>query len=129
MKMLRLRGKVEEIEEKILIVSDRKGNETFRLPQSSMPDLEPGDAVDCYVVPPSSPTGLCRVMSRKDKKAEKPKRSKEATTLMRAMLKMRATLIAEQNVLERNENPDPNELDRLFEKLEFLDRGFKLFAE
>ncbi len=129
MKMLRLRGKVLEISEKVLIVTDRKGNDTFRLPQSSMPDLEPGDAVDCYIIPPTNPTSLCRVMSRKDRKAEKPKRSKEAAALLRAMLKMRATLIAEQNVLERNENPDPDELDRLFERLEFLDRGIKLFAE
>lgn len=129
MKILRLRGRVLDIEEKVLIVTDRKGNETFRLPQSALPDLERGDPVDCYVIPPSNPTGICRVMSRKDKKAEKPKRSKEAAALVRAMLKMRATLIAEQNVLERHENPDPNELDRLFEKLDFLDRGVKLFAE
>lgn len=129
MKMLRLRGKVEEIDGQVLIVMDRKGNDTYRLPQSALPDLEPGDAVDCYVLPPSNAGGLCRVMSRKDKKAEKPKKDRECSTLLRAMMKMRATLIARQNVLEREENLDSEELDQLFVKLEYLDRGIKLFNE
>ncbi len=123
MQMERLKGLVEKVDaRRVVVVADKSGRE-YSFSPSELRDVEKGARVDLLITPPDDEGGFATVISIKSQKKIKPLKMPSFGTLVGHMLKTRDRLKA---TLAESEDADAqNELN---DKIAWLDRGIRLFS-
>ena len=123
MQMERLKGLVESVDaRRVVVVADKSGRE-YSFSPSELRGAEKGARVDLLITPPDDEGGFSTVISIKSQKKIKPLKMPSFSTLVGHMLKTRDRLKA---TLAESEDADAqNELN---EKIAWLDRGIRLFS-
>lgn len=123
MQMERLKGLVESVDaRRVVVVADKSGRE-YSFNPSELRGVEKGARVDLLITPPDDEGGFATVISIKSQKKIKPLKMPSFSTLVGHMLKTRDRLKA---TLAESEDADAqNELN---EKIAWLDRGIRLFS-
>ena len=127
MKLLRLKGRINQIDNGVLLVSGKKGTEIYRVPAEAFPEAIEGDSIDCTVFPGFRPDSLCRVVSKKEKKVDKNPTKSVFSAMVRAMMKTRGKIDERLRELERLGDFENEEIDDLNEKVVFIDQGIRIF--
>ncbi|HOI92656.1 MAG TPA: hypothetical protein PLK28_19290 [Candidatus Rifleibacterium sp.] len=123
MQMERLKGLVESVDARcVVVVADKSGRE-YSFSPSELRGVEKGARVDLLITPPDDEGGFATVISIKSQKKIKPLKMPSFGTLVGHMLKTRDRLKA---TLAESEDADTqNELN---DKIAWLDRGIRLFS-
>lgn len=127
MKLLRLVGVVDRITAGVAAIVPDDGSRELYISSSDLNDSQEGQGVDLVVIPPADPNGLCKVVSFERKKNAKPQKIRSDGTLLKAMTRSRDRMKATLDSLE-NADADPDVIEDLREKIQFLDRGIELFS-
>lgn len=123
MQMERLKGLVERIEgRRVVVVADKSGREYF-FSSADLPDAEKGERVDMLITAPDDEDAMAGIISIKSKKKIKPLKMAGFNTLVGHMIKTRDRLKA-----TLAEASDPDVGTELREKIAWLDRGISLFS-
>jgi len=128
MKLLKLVGVVDRVTSGVAAIVPDDGSREMYISANDISGLAEGQPVDLVVVPPADPNGLCKIVSFTRKRVAKPVKIRADGTLLKAMTRSRDRLKATLDELESRDDPDPDLVDDLREKLRFLDRGIELFS-
>ncbi|MDD3147747.1 MAG: hypothetical protein PHD82_10620 [Candidatus Riflebacteria bacterium] len=123
MQMERLKGLIEKIDSRrIIVVADKSGRE-FVFSPSELTGAEKGARVDLLITPPDDEGGFAKIISIRSQKKVKPLKMPNFSTLVGHMLKTRDRLKA--TLAESTDSDAQNELN---EKIAWLDRGIRMFS-
>lgn len=123
MQMERLKGLIERIDSRrVVVVADKTGRE-YNFSPSELTGAERGARVDLLITPPDDEGGYAKIISIKSQKKIKPLKMPNFATLVGHMIKTRDRLKA--TLAESGDSDAQNELN---EKIAWLDRGIRMFS-
>ncbi len=123
MQMERLKGLIERIDSRrVVVVADKTGRE-YNFSPSELTGAEKGARVDLLMTPPDDEGGYAKIISIKSQKKIKPLKMPNFATLVGHMIKTRDRLKA--TLAESGDSDAQNDLN---EKIAWLDRGIRLFS-